>query len=263
MSFRTEGEVSIDSTDFKPTLAVTQVSPSIIQGLEYVVLTFCKNGNDCKRPGFQPSVIAGESKIQTYIGMSLSTATTAERAINFNIAFSRFLTSTPTNFAVGILAGDTTSGFCARVLSITTSSIQIEIRAFANVAISKLKVSYVASLWDGFQIIKTDFADSGQLANSVVPATRLFAQNVPYVASANIGSNPYAYTIWSEVEVATLGTVIRMFSTKTTPVLPYNVRMQQILTGPLVYNKLKGFVIVVDPTFMGKKTFYLHFLKYF
>jgi len=261
LGFRTEGEVSIDNADFKPTLAVTQVGPSIIQGLEYIVLTFCKNGIDCKSPGFQPSVIAGDSNIQTFMGMSLGTATVAEREINFNIAFKRFLTSVPTNFAVGIVAGDTTSGFCARVLGITRDSIQIEIRAFANIALSKLRVSYIASLWDGFQIIATDFTDPTTNGATL----RTYNQDVFYVASANIGSVPTAYTIFSEVEFATPGSAYRMDSSQIgqqTSVQPFSVQMQQTVTGTLVYSKLKGFVIVTDSTFMGKEIFYFLSLKY-
>lgn len=147
ISFRSEGELSTDGTDFKPFLAVTQLSTAEIQGLDYMVLTFCKQGNDCKTSGFVPEVIAGEANIQTFIGTTLATADSSVRSFEFNIAFKRFLGTPPTNYAVGVISGDSTWGFSVSVSAITESSITINVAAPVNVAITKLKVSYIASNW--------------------------------------------------------------------------------------------------------------------
>jgi len=154
LNFQTEGELSLDATNqFKPFLAVTQSGASLIKGLEYIILTFCKRGMDCKTAGFAPEVIAGEANIQTFTGTSLATATSSVRTFQFNIAFKRFLAINPTHFAVGVISGDTTMGFSTSVVTITEYSVTIQIAAPANVAISKLKVSYIASIWGNFELI--------------------------------------------------------------------------------------------------------------
>ncbi len=147
LTFVTEGELSIDSSDFKPFLLVTQINTAEIKGLDYIVLTFCKKGNDCKTDGFVPQVIAGEANIQNFVGTELGAATSSERDFEFNIAFKRFLGATPDYFAVGVVSGDSTQGFVIEVDSITESSITIQVTAPASVAIFKLKVSYIASNW--------------------------------------------------------------------------------------------------------------------
>ncbi len=147
LAFKTEGELSIDGSEFKPFLAVTKVGIADIKGLEYTVLTFCKKGNDCKTDGFVPKVIAGEANIQNLYGTELATATGSPRDFYFNIAFKRFLAATPGDYAVGVIYGDSNMGYSVLVDSITASSITIKITAPANVAISKLKVTYIASTW--------------------------------------------------------------------------------------------------------------------
>lgn len=148
IAIATGGELGVSASDtITITMLSTQINSAQIRAVQYDVLLFCENENDCITSQ-DPIVITGTTQLTSFLGTELSDASLSyDRTLSFNVAFKMFFSSVPQYPCLGLQGGNADASFSISITGVTKKSVTITVQAFANQAINGITITYVASNW--------------------------------------------------------------------------------------------------------------------